>query len=212
MNNKKANMSSVGPTILARSVVKGIVALVLAATVVLTLVSVCNPQDRDAYTLLQLRDTANLEFTPPGTNGIGSLHTTSSRLRRPMAAAPSNNNNNNKKKTGNNNNNNNDGEFVITFVGDTMFQNTGYNWETTHFGSSWDPADGFRYIRPLLNRTDYLIMNLEGPITELPITSKFVVVALRVCSPQSYDVLWRLTLFCFAKLLYISRCKASQYI
>jgi hypothetical protein len=167
-NNKNSSKvkSSVGSVSVAHSVVKGIVALVLAAAVVLIVVSVCNPQGREDYTLLLTDHTPNpLEFTP--TQNSDDTPNTPSYLRRftPKKAR------------------NKDGEFVITFVGDTMFQNTGYNWETVHFGNSWIPADGFRYIRPLLNRTDYLIMNLEGPITKLPITSKFQMAAMVATSP-----------------------------
>lgn len=61
-------------------------------------------------------------------------------------------------------------QFVITFLGDTMFQNTGFNWEAVDYGEAWNPVDGFAGLRPLLNKTDFLIMNLEGTITDLPIT------------------------------------------
>jgi poly-gamma-glutamate capsule biosynthesis protein CapA/YwtB (metallophosphatase superfamily) len=61
-------------------------------------------------------------------------------------------------------------QFVITFVGDTMFQNTGFNWEYVDYGEAWNPIDGFASVRPLFNKTDFLVMNLEGPITDLPIS------------------------------------------
>lgn len=61
-------------------------------------------------------------------------------------------------------------QFVITFVGDTMFQNTGFNWEKVDYGEAWNPIDGFVGLRPLLNKTDFLVMNLEGTVTDLPIT------------------------------------------
>jgi poly-gamma-glutamate synthesis protein (capsule biosynthesis protein) len=61
-------------------------------------------------------------------------------------------------------------QFVITFVGDTMFQNTGFNWEYMDYGEAWNPIDGFAGLRPLFNKTDFLVMNLEGTITDLPIT------------------------------------------
>jgi hypothetical protein len=61
-------------------------------------------------------------------------------------------------------------QFVITFVGDTMFQNTGFNWEYVDYGEAWNAIDGFASLRPLFNKTDFLVMNLEGPITDLPIS------------------------------------------
>ena len=60
--------------------------------------------------------------------------------------------------------------FVLTFVGDTMLWNVVYNWERTY-----DPnralGAAFDDIRHLLEPSDFIIMNLEGPISTLPLNT-----------------------------------------
>ena len=37
------------------------------------------------------------------------------------------------------------------------------------YGKAWNPVDGFAGLKLLLNKTDFLIVNLEGTVTDLPI-------------------------------------------
>lgn len=146
----------------ARTAIKGAFALFLAGLVVLTVVLLsCSHAMSQDYALMIDPDfltiTAEMRIEASSSPSVDSLPRSSQERSPPKK----------KKKNGRHQH-----EFIITFVGDTMLQNTGYNWETAHHGNYWNPADGFQYLKPLLNRTDYLIMNLEGPITTLPITGK----------------------------------------
>lgn len=62
------------------------------------------------------------------------------------------------------------GRFVMTFVGDTMFQNHAWNWAVREHGSKWEIDEGFTHMRPLLEKSDYIVMNLEATINKLNIT------------------------------------------
>mmetsp|Transcript_22075 Transcript_22075/g.33357 ORF Transcript_22075/g.33357 Transcript_22075/m.33357 type:complete len:661 (+) Transcript_22075:56-2038(+) len=63
------------------------------------------------------------------------------------------------------------GEFVLTFVGDTMIGNLAHNWEIEEWGPRRNIDDGFAGVKHLLAPSDYVVMNLEGPISDLPITT-----------------------------------------
>mmetsp|Transcript_20047 Transcript_20047/g.33274 ORF Transcript_20047/g.33274 Transcript_20047/m.33274 type:complete len:487 (+) Transcript_20047:105-1565(+) len=62
------------------------------------------------------------------------------------------------------------GEFVLTFVGDTLIGNMAHNWEIEEWGSKRRMDDGFSGVKHLLKKSDFIVMNLEGPISDLPIT------------------------------------------
>jgi len=62
-----------------------------------------------------------------------------------------------------------DDKFVLTFVGDTMIANLAYNWEFMEWGPERPMDAGFAGVRHLLDKSDFIVMNLEGPISTLPI-------------------------------------------
>lgn len=63
------------------------------------------------------------------------------------------------------------GEFIITFVGDTLIENMAHDWEVEEWGHNHKVGDGFSRVKHLLTKSDFIVMNLEGPISDLPITA-----------------------------------------
>lgn len=55
-------------------------------------------------------------------------------------------------------------EFTITFLGDTMVGNMEHNFAASDTRSI---EEAFSKVKPLLHKDDYVICNLEGPITSL---------------------------------------------
>ena len=68
--------------------------------------------------------------------------------------------------------NNNNGDFIVTFVGDTLLANMAHNWEIEEWGPTIRTMKaGFAAVQHLLQKSDFIVMNLEGPISDLPLSS-----------------------------------------
>jgi hypothetical protein len=68
---------------------------------------------------------------------------------------------------------NKNNDFIVTFVGDTLLANMAHNWEIEEWGfsSSRTMKAGFVAVQHLLAKSDFIVMNLEGPISDLPLSS-----------------------------------------